>query len=241
MFWLCLGIGWRDVNLIFHITEGMSIDVLWHVVEHYVGIQGNVIELEVCWWHDWVDLANSNCFWGTRLYMSSLLMSQHHFVYVLGGMEIDKVHILMVQPRTVLISSNCPSAMSFFEDMLSTLSISFERTRGRANVRMVRGTAVVYWYCRQYRGRSWCYHQYQHPIYLNHWEGLWQITLSLDEKVCLVLEMMGVVVWKICCQRVMYDPYFCNGSVCCKYQQWYRKCSPTLMDKAHCQRSSLEP
>ncbi len=76
------------------------------------------------------------------MYMSSLLMSQHHFVYVLGGMEIDKVHILMVQPRTILISSNCPSAMSFFEDMLSTLSISFEQTRGRANVGMVRGTAV---------------------------------------------------------------------------------------------------
>jgi hypothetical protein len=68
-------------------------------------------------------------------------MSLLHSVNLSDGNEIFSDQVLMIQPSTFFTSSNQPSALYFFNEIISHRGRTSESSKGRVNVRIATGIA----------------------------------------------------------------------------------------------------
>lgn len=73
----------------------------------------------------------------------SFCISADHFSCFSGGSEIERLFVLITQPKTVLIPSKVPSALSFFAEIILTLGRICLESTGRAIVCIAHGMALI--------------------------------------------------------------------------------------------------
>ncbi len=83
----------------------------------------------------------SNCFAVTRGRFVSFSISPRHLECLCVGKEILRDLVLMIHPKTVFCSSSRPSALNFFNDIISLRGIISDESSGLAKVRIARGIA----------------------------------------------------------------------------------------------------